>query len=441
MIKLKGFFLSSLSLPLSLLHRLGKLFLFLILSLPLSLLHRSSKFLLPLILSLPLSLSLLRSDDFFAVKNKIISDSSFKLGFLYFTPQLLLENIGYTSSIYTYDDQENPDWTGDIGVGLKASAVVANRLILQAEDLPFYYLTNKDLRTWSNRFATTAYSYIGPLNLKAGYSRNDLYQRPKLEFSRPFHYTDSEWLAETDIGRRSDLFLTVYTRFNQLAYDETPYVEGANLASSLNHRLNTYGLRLNRRIFSSTFIYANYEMNDYVFETNPGRDTRSQTMALGIVFPEIGILKGSFQIGLINLRPKNPLFKDAQRPNGRGDVNITLYERLRFNLFFELESYFSYGGTDVFYDNQAYGGGAEIYLTRFLKGGATYQDGRLKYFSFLDLELQRSDRVRQQRYYLAVPLLGSMSLGFAYNVYRLTSDVLNLDYTRSFWGGFITYGF
>jgi hypothetical protein len=34
-----------------------------------------------------------------------------------------------------------------------------------------------------------------------------------------------------------------------------------------------------------------------------------------------------------------------------------------------------------------------------------------------------------------------MSLGFAYNIYRLTSDVLGLDYTRSFWGGYISYGF
>jgi hypothetical protein len=385
----------------------------------------------------------LHSDDFFAVKDKIITDSNFKLGFLYFTPLLLLENVGYTSSIYTYDTQENPDWTGDIGLGLRASAIVANRLILQAEDLPHYsfYLKNKDLRAWSNRFGATAYSFIGPLNLKAGYIRNDLRQRPNLEFSRPFHNIDSEWSAETDIGRQSDLFLTVYTRFNKLVYDENPYIEGASLAVSLNHRQNTYGLRLNRRIFTSTFIYADYRLSDYVFASSSERDARSKTMALGIEFPEIGILQGSFQIGLMSLQPENPLFQKTQRPNGRGDVRITLFERLRFNLFYELETYFSYGGSDLFYDNRAYGGGAEIYLTRFLKVGASYQDGRLKYFSFLDLELRRSDRVRQQRYYLAVPFLGRTSLGFAYNIYRLSSDVLNLDYTRSFWGGFISYEF
>ena len=114
-------------------------------------LHRTpiTALLLFLILSLPLF-----SDDFFAVKSKVIADSAFKLGFLYFSPLLLLENVGYTSSIYTYDDQENPDWTGDLGLGLRASAIVANRLILQAEDLPLYsyYLKNKNLRAWSNRF-------------------------------------------------------------------------------------------------------------------------------------------------------------------------------------------------------------------------------------------------------------------------------------------------
>ena len=83
--------------------------------------------------------------------------------------------------------QDYPDWTGDIGLGLRASAIVANRLILQAEDLPVYsfYLENKNLRSWSNRFGATAYSYVGPLNLKAGFRRNDLNQRPNLEFSRP----------------------------------------------------------------------------------------------------------------------------------------------------------------------------------------------------------------------------------------------------------------
>jgi hypothetical protein len=385
----------------------------------------------------------LRGDDFSAVKAKVIADSSFKIGFLYFTPLFLLDNVGYTSSIYTYDANEIPDWTGDIGLGLRTSAVVANRLILQAEDMPIYsyYLNNKDLRAWSNRFAANAYSFVGPFNLKAGYARNDLRQRPSLEFSRPFHLVESEWLAETDIGRKSNLFLTVYSRLNKLVYGEDPYIAGPSLADSLNHSRNVFGLRLNRRIFSSTFIYANYEMSDYVFASRAERDTRSQTMALGIVFPEIGILKGSFQIGLMGLRPANPLFKNVQRPNGRGDVNITLFERLRCNLFFELETYFSYGSSDLFYDNQSFGGGAEIYLASFLKAGATYQDGRLKYFSFLDLELQRSDRVRQQRYYLAIPFFSNMSLGFAYNIYRLSSDFLQLDYSRSFWGGFINYGF
>ncbi|MCJ7524333.1 MAG: hypothetical protein MUP71_03805, partial [Candidatus Aminicenantes bacterium] len=157
--------------------------------------------------------------------------------------------------------------------------------------------------------------------------------------------------------------------------------------------------------------------------------------------PEIGVLQGSFQIGLSRFDPKNPLFQPSQSLSGRGDVRITLFERLRFNLFYALGTNFSYSANELFYSNQSLGGGAEVYLTRFLKGGASYSDGRLKYQSFLDLELQRSDRVRMQRFYLAVPFLGNTSLGFAYNIYRLSSDFLDLDYTRKFWGGFINYEF
>src|SRR4030065_458833 len=118
------------------------------------------KFRLIFLLTLTIS-PLLHSDDFFAVKDKVISESRFKLAFLYFTPLLMLDNVGYTSSIYTYDAREIPDWTGDMGLGLRASTVMTNRLILQAEDLPIYsfYLENKNLRTWSNRFAANAYSF------------------------------------------------------------------------------------------------------------------------------------------------------------------------------------------------------------------------------------------------------------------------------------------
>jgi hypothetical protein len=377
------------------------------------------------------------------VKDKIIEESRFNLGFLYFSPLLMLENVGYISSIYTYEAEEIPDWTGDIGIGLRASAVLANRLILQAENLPYYsfYMKNKNLRAWSNRFSAFTYSYVGPFNLKAGFSYNELRQRPNLEFSRPFNYSDSEWSGEIDIGRRSDLFLTAYAKFTKPTYNGDPYLVKYNLAESLNHQKNVYGLKLNRRVFTSTVIYLNYEMSDYVFVSRSERDARAQTMGVGIEFPEIGVLQGSFQIGLKRFEPKNPLFETMQCPNGRGDVHITLFERLRLNIFYELGTNFSYGASDLFYDNHSFGGGVDIYLTRFLKGGTSYQDSRLKYFSFLDLSLQRSDRVSQQRYYLAIPFFGNMSLGFAYNIYRLSSDVLNLDYIRSFWGGFITYEF
>jgi hypothetical protein len=383
------------------------------------------------------------ADDFFAVKDKTIDESRFKLGFLYVTPLILLENVGYTSNIYTYAEKENPDWSGDLGLGLRASTIMADRFILQAESLPHYsfYLKNKNLRSWSNRFAATLYSHFGPLNLKGGYAQDDLTRRPYFEFSRPLRYTDREWSGETDIGRFDKLFLTAYVAFKNLTYDEDSYLEKFNLTASLSNRQNVFGLKINKSVFSRTVIYLNYEMRDYAFASATERDARSHAIGVGVEFPEIGILQGSFQIGTMRMEPKNQLFLPRQSLNGSGEVSLSLFERLRFNASFSLGTNFSYQASDVFYQNQSLGGGAEIYLTRFLKGGAAYEDGRLKYYSFLDLKLNRNDRVRQQRYYLAVPFFGNTSLGFAYTVYRLSSDVLKLDYTRSFWGGFISHEF
>jgi len=125
------------------------------------------RFLLFLTLTLTLTLSV-RSDDFFKVKDRVIAEAKWKLGFLYLTPLMVLQNVGYTSSIYTYQEEEHPDWTGDIGLGLRTSAIAANRFILEAEDLPIYsfYLKNKEYRTWSNRFEASVYSYAGSFNIK-----------------------------------------------------------------------------------------------------------------------------------------------------------------------------------------------------------------------------------------------------------------------------------
>jgi hypothetical protein len=385
----------------------------------------------------------LRSDDFFAVKDKVIEESNFKLGFLYLAPLLYLENVGYSNNIYNYENKQTADWTADFGLGLRASAIAANRVILQAEDLPYYsyYMNTKNQRSWSNRFGAKVYSYVGPFNLKASYSQNSLRQRPNLEFGRPFHYMDREWSGEVDIGRRSSLFLTAYARSKTLDYGVEPYLDGINLAESLNHRQNTLGLKLNQKIFTDTLVFANYEFSNYAFAFSSERDARAQQLVLGVQFPEIGVLQGRFQIGLKRFEPSNPLFQRPQRPTGRGDVRVTLMERLRLNVFYELQTYFSYGSNDLFYDSQSFGGGADVYLTRFLKVGASLQDGRLKYYSFLDLLRRRSDRLRLQRYFLAIPFLGKTSIGISYNVYRLTSDALDFDRSYKFWGGFINYEF
>ena len=104
--------------------------------------------------------------------------------------------------------------------------------------------------------------------------------------------------------------------------------------TSLNHRENIFGLKLNQRVFTSTVIYANYEMSDYRFAVRSERDARAQTMAVGVEFPEIGVLQGSFQIGLKRFEPENPLFQERAAPQRpRRCPTSPCIERLRFNRF------------------------------------------------------------------------------------------------------------
>ncbi len=275
---------------------------------------RSYKFLFLLTLTLTLTLS---SDDFFAVKDKVISESSFKLGF----PLLIAAAACWTTSAIPAASTLMMPGRSPTGPATWAGAACFGHswptaLSCRPRTCRIIPITLKTRTCGPGAIASqpAAYSYVGPFNLKAGFARNDLRQRPQLEFSRPYRYTDSEWSVETDIGRRFNLFLTAYAAFKELAYDEEPYLGSYNLAESLNHRQNTFGLRLNRRVFTSTVIFLNYEMSDYVFASRSERDTRGQTLGLGVELPEIGVLQGSFQIGLSRFDPEKPAFPGEPEP-------------------------------------------------------------------------------------------------------------------------------
>ena len=120
------------------------------------------------------------ADDFFQVKERIIEESLFKLGFFYVTPQLTLENLGYTSNIYQYNSDPEADWTADIGLNLRLSTLLGNRFIFVLTDHPYYsfYLNNEQERAWNNEFRFSAFSYLGPFNFKFTLNRSNIRRRP-----------------------------------------------------------------------------------------------------------------------------------------------------------------------------------------------------------------------------------------------------------------------
>src|SRR4030042_6643097 len=99
------------------------------------------------------------ADDFFQVRENIIENSRFRLGFFYVTPLLSLENVGYSTNIYRYNDIAEPDWTADLGVDLRLAALLGKRFILVLKDNPYYsfYLENKSEEAWNNKLQFAVY--------------------------------------------------------------------------------------------------------------------------------------------------------------------------------------------------------------------------------------------------------------------------------------------
>ena len=78
-----------------------------------------------LFIILPLFFSSLAfSDDFQKVEENILKNFWKKIGFVYFEPSLLIQEVGYHSNLFFYENRRVPDWTADVGLNIKASTLI-----------------------------------------------------------------------------------------------------------------------------------------------------------------------------------------------------------------------------------------------------------------------------------------------------------------------------
>jgi len=383
------------------------------------------------------------SEDFFKVKERIVKESWKKISFIYLSPKLLLRNIGYSNNIYLLERDFKPDWTADLGLQMTLSSIFLNRFIFQIDELPYYsfYAKNKNERSFNNVFGFNIYSYIGIFNLKYQFDKRYVKQRPTEEFGRRIRQNLINHTFSLDFGNHNSFFLSLYLNQKRIKYSDELYIDEYDLSNLLNHKEYWGGIGLNKIIFSRTLLSLNFDYFEQDFVHSKERNRIGKQVSIGIQFPEISSIRGSFHYGVRIYEPSNPLFEDFTTSFGSGDISIKLFRRLKLNFNYIIDNIFSYWQMDSTYNQKSAGAGIEYYFTRKFKLGYRYRDNKL---SFIDLykgiEI-REDNFYTSSVYIGIRVFKKMGIGIEYSRYRGDSTEPGFKRSYDFIGGYIIHEF
>ncbi|MCK5055332.1 MAG: hypothetical protein KAT34_01645 [Candidatus Aminicenantes bacterium] len=385
----------------------------------------------------------LYGEDFFKLKKGISDNAWKKIAFFYLTPALTLENLGYISNIYYYQELEEPDWTADIGLDLLVSVILGNRFVLSLKEKPYYsfYAEHVDQRALNNRLKTSMYSYLGRLNLEYSYSNDYIKGRPTAEFGAHIRLRTDEHFLSVDYGSYKNLFLNLFLKQNSIEHYEENYLGNYNLKQFMNRKELHAGIRLNKNIFTRTRLFVGFEYYEYKFAKAPLRDGIGRQVSLGVAFPEIGRIRGSVEFGVKHFQPGSSLYRKYTKPFGSGEVTIRLLRRFKFDFQYLVNNFYSYWSVEQSFDERSAGSRVEYYIAKNIKIGYNYQLGILSYENLHDGKKTRRDNFYTSAVYIGLRVFEKMGIGLEYRMYRADSDMQAFSRSSNFIGGYLIHEF
>jgi len=383
------------------------------------------------------------SSDFFTLKKSIEENSWRKIGFIYIKPSLMIRDVGYSSNIYSYDESREPDCTADLGAKFIFSSILGNRFIVRLTDTPYYsfYLHNKEEENFNNRLKADLITYFGNININYSYSNGRFKTRPTSEFGAKTVIQNLSHNISLDLGKQNSLFFSIYLRNNKILFEDINYLDDYDLSGIMDKVTNTFGGAINIPIFTRTHISFHFEYFEDNFLNDNRRNGFGRKAYTQIEFPEVGIIKGKFSIGIKYFDPGAKDAKEYLKPVGSGNISIRLFRKLNLFLGYTIDNHYSFSQSDAYFDTRSFSIGTNFYLTRFLRVGYRINNISNKYRLISDESLVRSDSWVSSDATVVLRIKGNLGLGIKYTNFSGRSS--NLDFVRNynFIGGYITHEF
>ncbi len=380
-------------------------------------------------------------EDFFRVKEDIMNNFKRKILGVYINSSFEINNLGYSSNIYSYESRKKADYTSEYQFSFNTAIILRDKFIIKIDDSPsytYYNETSKN-RGFFNNFAFSFFSYIGRLNINYSFRNSHINTIPSDEFGIRLRRNDTDHFISADYGNLNHFYMNFFFRSRKLEYKNLLYLSLFDISTLMSRRENTIGVSLNKRIFTSTRLSIGIDYFEHKFIYSYDRNSRGINTFFSISFRNRGKVTGDLRLGMRYFNSNNVLFKDYLTPFGFGQINFRILNGLTLIANYLLDISYSFTGRDIYYKNNTLGIGFNYRFNRQFRIEYFSRFGTLHYKYLTYGFKYREDLSFNHRITLRYFLTPQIQIGVSMSRFNSTSTDLFYNRNVDFFGSFLRF--
>ncbi|MEN3339609.1 MAG: putative beta-barrel porin 2 [Acidobacteriota bacterium] len=286
-------------------------------------------------------------------------DARVHLGPLYFTPGVLLKELGVDGNVFNAAGERKSDFTFTVAPKVDAWVPVARRFLLRAtsETDLVWYAHYRSERSINPQVSGRAEAYAHRLTLFAEDAYVNTRQRPNYEIDIRSRHVDNTGVAGAELRVTPKFSVEVSGHQERTRYDADAVFDGTSLQRTLNQ--DTTGVRgvVRHRLTPLTTLAVRYERLRDEFPFSHNRDSRSYRVMPGVEFKPRALIKGTAYVGYRQFTPTDlaslPKFNGLVAQLG---LSYTMLGATTFGVSYRRDLTYSYEELQPFFIANGLGG-------------------------------------------------------------------------------------
>ena len=289
------------------------------------------------------------------------------VGPVYFTPTVLLKELGVDSNVFNAAGEQKSDFTFTAGPKMDVWVPFGLRALLQgtASTDFVYYAQFDSERSVDPALAGRGEVYLRRLTLFADTSYANTRQRLNYEVDLRARHVQLAGTAGADVRLTPKLSVELAAGIDETRFDADQQFDGVSLQRTLNQETRKISVSGRHQLTPLTTLAVRFERLDDEFEFSPERDSESFRVMPGVEFKPRALISGKAFVGYRRFTPSvADVLPDFSGLVAQLGLSYTLLGATTFSVNYARDLTYSYEEAQPFFVNNAAGASVRRALGR-----------------------------------------------------------------------------